>query len=100
MQTVVEMAGFNVLRGFTGHGVGEEMHQPPNIPCYGEKGKGVILKEGMTLAIEPLVTTGDYEVEYKPGSDWETVLTDGSDFAQFEHTVIVTNKGAEIITKS
>jgi methionyl aminopeptidase len=97
--TVVEMAGFDVLREYTGHGIGEGLHEEPAIFCYGEKGEGMMLEQGMTLAIEPLVCTGNFKVE-NVGSSWETKMADDSDFAQFEHTVVVKKDKAEILTKN
>lgn len=99
IQTIAEMSGFDVLRGYTGHGVGDQMHEPPNIPCYGGKGTGDMIREGMTLAIEPLIVAGDPEVENVPGDDWQTEIVDGSDFCQFEHTVLVKKDGCDILTK-
>ncbi|HEX9804469.1 MAG TPA: type I methionyl aminopeptidase [Candidatus Dojkabacteria bacterium] len=99
IQTVVEMAGFNVIREYTGHGIGREMHELPSIPSWGDKGQGVVLEEGMTITIEPLVCTGDSKVINKKGEEWETVMADGGNFAQFEHTVLVKKRGFEILTK-
>jgi methionyl aminopeptidase len=97
IQTVASMSGFDVLREYTGHGIGYEMHEYPNVPCYGQKGEGFILKSGMIIAIEPLLCSGHHEVQTFPKS-WETQMADGGDFSQFEHTVLVKSKGAEILT--
>lgn len=99
IQTVVEMAGFNVLRDYTGHGIGERMHQYPTIPCFGEKGSGVIIEPGMTFTIEPLVCTGSNVVISRGKDAWATKMKDGGFFAMFEHTILITEKGIEILTK-
>jgi len=98
IQTIAELAGFNVLRKYSGHGIGRHLHEPPNIYCYGEKNTGERLVAGMTLAIEPLISVGDYEVVSR-GKYWQTEMKDGSDFAQFEHTILVTKQGVEILTQ-
>src|SRR5690606_2765670 len=88
VQTHVEAHGFSVVREFVGHGIGREMHEPPQIPNYGPPGRGVRLKEGMTLAIEPMVNSGDYRVRVLE-DNWTVVTADGSLSAHFEHTVVV-----------
>ena len=99
IQQYVETNGFSVVRDLVGHGVGKKLHEEPSIPNYGEAGTGPILKNGMTLAIEPMVNTGTWRV--KVASDGWTVLTaDGKPSAHFEHTVAVKNGKAEILTLS
>lgn len=98
MQKVVENAGFSVLEDYAGHGIGKEMHEPPEIPCYGNKYFGPKLKAGMTLAIEPLVCEKSNILEHE--DVWYTKTTDGGYFCQFEHTVLVTDKGYEILTST
>jgi methionyl aminopeptidase len=99
IQTVMQLAGFDVLRDFVGHGIGTDMHELPDIPCYGKKGQGMKLEPGMTLAIETLACQGEPDIDY-PGPDaWQTKMADGKNFAIFEHTVLVTKKDPIIITK-
>jgi len=99
IQTIMQLAGFNVLRDFVGHGIGTSMHELPDIPCYGKKGQGMKLQTGMTLAIETLACQGDPDIDY-PGPDaWQTKMADGKKFAIFEHTVLVTDKEPIILTK-
>ncbi len=89
---------FGVVRDLVGHGVGDDMHEDPNVPNYGKKGSGPTLSAGMTIAIEPMATLGTERVYV--GSDSWTVLTwDGSRSAHFEHTIAITDDGAEILTK-
>lgn len=90
--------GFSVVKTLTGHGVGKEVHEDPRIPNFGEKGKGLKMQEGMTLAIEPMVNIGQSEVVTKDDG-WGVVTEDASLSAHFEHTVAVTKKGCEILTK-
>jgi methionyl aminopeptidase len=98
VQRHVEAAGFSVVRDLVGHGIGKNLHEDPAIPNYGEPGTGVILKEGMALAIEPMVNAGTHRVTV--GSDGWTVRTaDGKPSAHFEHTIIVTTGEAEILTR-
>jgi methionyl aminopeptidase len=97
VQTFVEAHGFGVVREMVGHGVGREMHEEPQIPNFGRKNSGEKIKPGMTLAIEPMVNLGGYQV--KTLSDgWTVVTTDGKPSAHFEHTVLTTDSGPEILT--
>ena len=97
VQEVVEAEGFSVVRDFVGHGIGTHMHEDPQIPNYGIRGKGLKLKEGMVLAIEPMVNAGKHQVQVlKDG--WTAVTSDGSMSAHFEHTVAVTADGAKVLT--
>jgi methionyl aminopeptidase len=97
VQQFVEANGFSVVRDMVGHGVGVAMHEPPEIPNFGRKGTGDRIKPGMTLAIEPMVNLGAYRT--KTLSDgWSVVTADGSPSAHFEHTVLTTERGPEILT--
>src|SRR3989344_3115155 len=97
VQKYVEKNGFSVVRELVGHGVGGELHEEPYVPNYGRKGQGETLKEGMTIAIEPMVNIGSYEVVIaKDGTTYKT--KDGSLSAHFEHTVAITKDGPEILT--
>jgi methionyl aminopeptidase len=97
VQTVVEEAGFAVVRSLVGHGVGRDMHEEPQIPNFGEPGRGPLLAEGMTLAIEPMITAGHPDVVLLEDR-WSIVTEDGSLSAHFEHTVAVTEHGPRILT--
>ena len=98
VQSCAEGNGFNVVRKLVGHGLGRKAHESPEIPNFGIKGKGEILKEGEVLAIEPMITAGQHSI-YLDKDLWTWKTKDGSLSAHFEHTVIVTKTGAEIITK-
>jgi len=97
IQTVVEDAGFSVVRSLVGHGVGRAYHEDPQIPNYGPPGRGPLLQEGMTLAIEPMITAGAPEV-YVHDDDWSISSLDESLAAHFEHTVAITADGPRILT--
>jgi methionyl aminopeptidase len=99
IQVVVEEAGFSVVRSLVGHGVGRSYHEDPQIPNYGPPGKGPLLGEGMTLAIEPMITAGRPEV-YVHDDDWSISSVDESLAAHFEHTVAITAAGPKILTKA
>lgn len=99
VQAVVEAAGFSVVRDYVGHGIGRKMHEQPEVPNYGTAGKGMTLFEGMTLAIEPMVTMGDYET-FVDSDGWTVLSADGSWAAHFEHTVAIGANGPEILTKA
>ena len=97
IQRVLDQHNLGIVRELVGHGVGHEVHEDPNIPNYGMVGKGPLLKAGMTIAIEPMSTLGGYRV--KMDSDGGTIRTiDGSLSAHFEHTVLITRNGYEILT--
>jgi methionyl aminopeptidase len=97
IQAHVEQSGFSVVRDMVGHGVGVSMHEPPEIPNFGRRGTGERIKAGMTLAIEPMVNAGGFKT--KTLSDgWTVVTADGSRSAHFEHTVLTTDQGPEILT--
>lgn len=97
IQTLVEENGFSVVRDLVGHGIGKRMHEEPQIPNFGPPGQGVVLKKGMVLAIEPMVNAGSYEIDTRDDR-WTVVTRDGSLSAHFEHTVAVTENGAEVLT--
>jgi methionyl aminopeptidase len=99
VQMVVEEAGFSVVRSLVGHGVGRSYHEDPQIPNWGPPGRGPVLQEGMTLAIEPMITAGRPEV-YVHDDDWSISSVDESLAAHFEHTVAVTAEGPRILTKA
>lgn len=97
IETYVLEHGYSVVKDFTGHGIGRNLHEDPAIPNYGEAGHGPILKPGMTLAIEPMVNAGKYSVRIL-SDDWTTVTVDKSDSAHFEHTIVITENGYKILT--
>ncbi len=97
IQHYVEANGFSVVRDLCGHGVGKGLHEDPSIPNFGKKGTGPLLKKGMTLAIEPMVNSGDFKVIVAPDL-WTIKTADGSDSAHFEHTILITDKEPEILT--
>lgn len=99
VQTYVEAHGFSVVQAMVGHGVGREMHEDPQVPNYGPPGQGPVLREGMVIAIEPMVNVGGYEVEVGEDS-WAIYTKDGSLSAHFEHTVAITRSGPRILTAS
>jgi methionyl aminopeptidase len=98
VQEVVEAAGFSVVRSLVGHGVGRMMHEDPQIPNFGDPGRGPRLEEGMVFAIEPMVNVGDYDV-YVADDGWSIFTSDGSLSAHFEHTVAVTKDGPDVLTR-
>ena len=97
IQTTVEAEGFGVIRDFVGHGIGSSMHEDPQIPNYGRPGKGPRLQAGMTLAIEPMITEGSYEVDVL-ADDWTAVTVDGGLAAHYENTVVITDGEPELLT--
>jgi methionyl aminopeptidase len=97
IQQYVEANGFNVVRGYGGHGVGRTMHEEPHLPNHGIPGKGALLRRGMTFAIEPMVLQGDYQVITLP-DQWTVSAKDKKLTAHFEHTVAITDNGPEILT--
>ncbi len=98
VQQVAESAGYSVVRAFVGHGIGKKLHEEPAVPNYGEPDRGLRLKEGMVLAIEPMVNAGGYEVEIKEDG-WTAVTKDGSLAAHFEHSVAITRNGPYILSQ-
>ncbi len=97
IQQYAESRGFSVVRDLVGHGIGRNMHEDPQVPNFGKAGRGPILEEGMTLAIEPMLNAGSYQVETL-ADGWTMVTRDRSLSAHFEHTVAVTEEGPDILT--
>jgi methionyl aminopeptidase len=98
VQKYVEAEGFSVVRDFVGHGIGVHMHEDPQVPNFGQAGRGMKLRAGMVIAIEPMVNAGKPDVLVL-GDGWTTVTADGSMSAHFEHTVAVTATGARVLTE-
>jgi len=97
VQDVAEEAGFSVVRDLRGHGIGQQLHEEPEVPNFVTAGASPLLVEGMTLAVEPMVTAGGYEVTVMDDT-WTVVTRDGGLAAHFEHTIVVTSDGPEILT--
>ena len=98
VQQTAESAGYSVVRAFVGHGIGRKLHEEPPVPNYGEPDRGIRLREGMVLAIEPMVNMGGYEVEIM-NDGWTAVTRDGSLAAHFEHSVAITKNGPFILSQ-
>lgn len=98
VQSYVERHGYSVVRDFVGHGIGKMLHESPQVPNFGQPGKGVRLKSGMVLAIEPMINEKGYQVKVL-GDGWTAVTCDGGLSAHFEHTVAITENGPEILSK-
>jgi methionyl aminopeptidase len=98
IQRYVEDRGYSVVRDFVGHGIGKSLHEDPQVPNYGAAARGVRLKAGMVLAIEPMVNQGSHEVRVLD-DNWTVVTRDGGLSAHFEHTVAITEKGPDILTR-
>ncbi len=98
VQSFVEPKGFTVVRDFVGHGIGKKLHEQPQVPNFGERGTGMKLRPGMVLAIEPMVNAGTHKVEILE-DDWTAVTLDRKLSAHFEHTVVVTENGPEVLTR-
>jgi methionyl aminopeptidase len=97
VQEVAEEAGFSVVREYVGHGIGKQMHEEPQIPNYGQAGKGMKLKKGMAICIEPMVNMGDWRTELQDDG-WTVTTADGSLSAHFENTIAITSDGVEVMT--
>jgi methionyl aminopeptidase len=97
IQRVAEGAGFSVVREYAGHGVGRALHEDPQIPNYGDRGRGPQIKPGLVVAIEPMVNVGDWRTRVL-ADQWTVVTADGSLSAHFEHTIAVTEDGPEVLT--
>lgn len=97
IQRTVEAAGFSVVRQYVGHGIGTQLHEAPEVPNFGTAGRGIRLLPGMTLAIEPMVNVGSYDVKVLPDG-WTVETKDGSLSAHFEHTIVITPDGPKIMT--
>lgn len=98
IQQIVEKDGFGVVRDFAGHGIGKSIHEDPQVPNYGAPGRGPVLVEGMTFAIEPMITQGSYKTKIMPDG-WTAKTVDGGLAAHVEDTIVVTKDGAEILTR-
>jgi methionyl aminopeptidase len=98
VQETVESVGYSVVRDFVGHGIGKSLHEDPQIPNFGKKGRGIELKKGMILAIEPMVNAGKYKVKVL-SDGWTVITADGSLSAHFEHSVAITDNGPEILSQ-
>ena len=97
VQDYVEQNGFSIVRDLCGHGVGKFLHEDPAVPNFGKRGTGSKLKRGMTIAIEPMVNAGGYEVITSPDG-WTVITADGSPSAHFEHTILILDNSPEILT--
>ncbi len=97
IQSYVEGKGFSVVREYSGHGIGRNLHEDPLVPNYGSPGDGHLLQKGMTLAVEPMVTAGDWRTRLA-SNRWTVLTADGSLAAHFEHTIAITDDEAEILT--
>ncbi|MHC0036204.1 type I methionyl aminopeptidase [Pseudoneobacillus sp. C159] len=98
IQSFVEAEGFSVVRDFIGHGIGATIHEQPNVPHFGQQGKGIRIKEGMVFTIEPMVNVGDYKTKMD-GNQWTARTIDGKNSAQYEHTIAITKEGPLILTE-
>lgn len=98
IESTATAAGFNVVRDFVGHGIGRRMHEEPQVPNFGPPGRGPLLRPGMTLAIEPMLTMGDWRVRVLPDG-WTVVTVDGRPSAHAEHTIAIGEDGAEVLTR-
>jgi methionyl aminopeptidase len=98
IQQYVEGEGCTVVRDFVGHGIGRKFHEAPQVKHYGTRGTGERVRSGMTFTIEPMVNLGGWEVDVDPADKWTVRTSDGSLSAQFEHTVLVTREGCEVLT--
>ena len=98
VQQYVESRGYSVVRQFVGHGIGTKLHEAPEVPNFGTQGRGIRLMPGMTLAIEPMINIGHYDVKVMPDG-WTVLTKDGSLSAHFEHTIVITPDGPQIMTK-
>ena len=97
VQQHAEAHGFGVIRSYTGHGIGKEMHEDPSVPNYGRKGTGMRLRAGMVLCVEPMITQGSWRVKILD-DDWTAVTVDGKWAAHYENTLVVREDGVEILT--
>ena len=98
VQSHVEARGFSVVRDFVGHGIGRKLHEPPQVPNYGQAGAGMKLRPGMVLAVEPMVNQGTADVEVLE-DEWTAVTVDGKLSAHFEHTILISERGPEVLTR-
>jgi len=99
VQKTAETEGYGIVRDFVGHGIGTALHEDPQVPNYGRKGRGIELKPGLVIAIEPMVNEGTYEIRIQPDG-WTVVTKDGRLSAHFEHTIAITDNGPIILSKT
>ena len=97
IQLYTEINGYGVVRALSGHGIGHKMHEPPEVPNFGKKHTGPVLKNGLCIAVEPMITRGDWRV-HCTSDGWTMKTNDGSNAAHYENTIIVTDNGPEILT--
>ena len=97
IQKFVEERGFSVVREYTGHGIGRQMHEDPQVPNFGQPGEGIELKEGMTLALEPMINRGSWRTRVA-ANKWTVLTADGGLSAHFEHTIAITDGEPEVLT--
>ena len=97
IQIYAESKGYSVVKEYVGHGIGRELHEEPQIPNYGSPGRGPLLREGMVLAIEPMLNVGSWKTKVMPDG-WTIVTIDGELSAHSEHTVAITSDGPEVLT--
>jgi methionyl aminopeptidase len=98
IQTYVEANGCSIVREWTGHGVGEKLHEEPSVPHFGKPGSGILLRPGLIFTVEPMVNAGHYETVLDKQDGWTVRTADGSLSAQFEHSIVITENGPEILT--
>ncbi len=98
IQTYVEENGCSIVREWTGHGVGEKLHEDPSVPHFGKPGSGILLRPGFIFTVEPMVNAGSYETVLDKNDGWTVRTADGSLSAQFEHSIVITDNGPEILT--
>ena len=98
IQTYVEANGCSIVREWTGHGVGEKLHEDPSVPHFGKPGSGILLRPGLIFTVEPMVNAGHYETVLDKKDGWTVRTADGSLSAQFEHSIVITDHGPEILT--
>jgi methionyl aminopeptidase len=98
IQTYVEANGCSIVREWTGHGVGEKLHEDPSVPHFGKAGSGILLRPGLIFTVEPMVNAGHYETVLDKHDGWTVRTADGSLSAQFEHSIVITDNGPEILT--
>lgn len=100
IQSCAESNGFSPVREYVGHGIGREMHEEPQIPNFGPPEKGPLLRQGMTLAPEPMINAGSWKTRVCPPDQWTVVTADGGLSAHFEHTIVLTDRKAEVLTQA
>ncbi|MEW6126521.1 MAG: type I methionyl aminopeptidase [Acidobacteriota bacterium] len=97
VQAYVESRGYSVVRNYCGHGIGRAMHEDPQVPNYGDPGKGTVIREGLVIAIEPMINLGGHHVK-QLADGWTVITIDGKPSAHFEHTIAITQEGPEVLT--